>query len=478
MENCNNSEVTHTSELVKKYSDISISGIIALSKRKPGLYLECLRLGMFSHQLNKYFVDLYKCFKYCELGNGFNIGDVYNLLSVDPNFNADITYAPWARAPFIEGLNDYWKGPQALDIQLGGACNYNCRYCDSYECRAQINAVDLKIVKELIEGYPIKQIYICGVGEPTVGTNILKLKEILQMAEAHNIKVSMYTNFSNMDELFEYLSNGTLSILYKHDTNDIAKMQRLYGCSLRDAQKMLENRRIVENIVCYDSKNRTTNIAASIVPTQENIGEIPDIIKDCIANHIYPMVGGLEKSGKATEGWNELASDNKNALLKIKQTLREYGIYQIATCPAVAGSLHISNTNFVVGADFTGSSCPWDTLETPRYEAFTFLPEGTNDLWSNLNFVREQKLRNNINPWLEDLALLGVAPNIINEIKEKPTEIICYFGPLCYAQCTQEEDLAVFYGCGGKSKNNKEIIALGTLDYMARKKVNCLRFHY
>lgn len=473
---------------METYENWRIDNIIKMAKKRPDLYLSYLKNGALVHELNEYFVGLYDRFKSCELRDGFNVGDIYSLLSVDPNFNAEVIYGPWARGPwvrnnFIEMLNDYWKGPQVLDIQLGGACNYKCCYCDSDKCRVLINAVDLKLVKELIKRNPIKQIYICGLGEPTVKPNISKLKEILQMAEANDIKVSMFTNLSNMDELFKYLSNGTLNILYKHDTNDIDKMQKIYGCSPIDVQRMQDNRRTIESLVCYDSKNRTTNIGASIVPTKENIDEIPDIIKNCFEKKIYPFLGGLEESGRAAIDavWKELAVTNKEAVEQIIQIMREHGIYEIDMCPAAVLSIHITNMNFAVTDRTTGSSCPWNTLKTPEYRAFAFLPEGINDLWFKLGALREASLPNNIDPWLRELISLGVAPNIIDGLKKDPTEIIKYFGVLCLAQHLPEDDIneigggggkPAVGGCGGDPKALRKVISLSSLGMMARARRN------
>lgn len=445
--------------IMKKYEKMSIEDIIEFSKKDPKGYLSCLRRGLFTDQLNRYFIKRYK------LRDGFNVGDVYSLLSTDPNYSAEIVYAPWARNYFIEMLNNYWKGPQVLDIQLGGACNCNCAYCDSPECN-RINSVDLKIIQKLIEKNSIKQIYICGLGEPTAKQNILKLKIILQMAEAYGIKVSMFTNLLNMDdELFDYLSKGTLNILYKHDTDDISTMSYLYGCSTENAQRMLDNEKTIKECVLYDPENRTTNIGASIVPTQKNIKEIPDIIEACVEKRFYPLIGDLEHAGRAITNWKDLAVDS-NSLSHINDTMRKHGIHGIDICPAGPLSIHITNLNFAVADHTTGSSCPWIKLESPEYEAFAFLPESTKKLWYKVNKLRNEKLPNNIKPWLEELSMLGVAPNIIDSIKKDPTEIIKYLGILSTAQIYKKRDKKE--GCGGDFEEVQKVLSLASLSERKR----------
>lgn len=462
---------------MKKYEDMSINDIIWLAKEYPNLYLQAMQSGLITNRLNQYFVELQNKFNNRELGGGFNVGDVYSLLSVDSNIGAQIKYGPWSRSHFIDMLNDHWKGPQALDIQLGGSCNCNCIYCDSNE-HNPINGVDLKLIQKIIDGGAVKQIYICGLGEPTDNhSNITKLKEILQIAEDSGIQASMFTNLVNMDdELLYYLKKGILNILYKHDTNEIGKMQELYGCSKSNAQAILENINIIRDYVRYDEKTKTTNIGASIVPTKKNTDDIPDIIESCIRYHIYPLITGLERSGKADSDsvWEKLAL-KEESLLSIKAALNKYGIRKIDTCPAAVLSAHVTNLNFAVTGKTTGASCPWSNLKAPEYEGYAFLPAGTDDLWGKLYNLREERLPINIYPWLEELSMAGVPSNIIDDIKSHPTQIIQYLGVLGSAQILPSEDSDVFGGCGGETKEIQKVLALTTLDAMGRKRLNCLQ---
>ena len=462
---------------MEKYEEMNITDIINLAKYNPSEYLACLRQGMFSGQLNSYFVDLYKHFMRTELREGIKIGDVYSLLSVDPNFNAELIYAPWARNNFIEMLNNYSEGPLALDIQLGGGCNLKCWYCDSSGCRHYVNAVDLKIIRRLIEKGSIKQIYICGLGEPTEKSNISKLKEIILMAEAYGIKVSMYTNILNMDnDLFEHLRKGTLNVLYKHDTNVINSMKEIYRCSSEFAQIISEHMERIKECVRYDDETRTTNIGASIVPTKINVEEIPGIIETCFENHIYPLPLDLEKAGEATDEkvYTELKLD-ENSLLRIKNIMRGHHIHKVDMCPATPLSAHITNLNFAVTSKTTGSSCAWSSLKNPEYKAITFLADGTDDVWDKINFEREKKLPYNINPWLAELKSLGVAQNVIDSIKKSPTDVIKYLGILCYAQLLPEEDGDVLGGCGGETREIQKVLSLSALDSYGRRGLNCVQ---
>lgn len=275
-----------------------------------------------------------------------------------------LEYKPWAKEITTSFLETSSKDLPILDIQLGGACNLNCIYCDTpkygYPC-----LVDLASIEKLMNDGNVKWVYVCGLGEPTAHGNLEHLKQILAWCKEKSIGLSMFSNMVDIDqELLDYIDNGTLHVLFKLDTFDKERMSYLYGKDKGDI--ILSNYHLLEEVT--HTNNQVTNLAASIVPTSINYDELEKIIDYCMEKRIFPLIGQLESSGKCSgKLFNQLEVKEED-LLKLRTYLEQkYSIqYEIPICPATVSGIHITNTNHIILDKRTGLSCPWFWLDEPQ----------------------------------------------------------------------------------------------------------------
>lgn len=274
-----------------------------------------------------------------------------------------IQYKPWEKNEVSKLIGHANRELNILDIQLGGACNLNCIYCDTpkygYPC-----LVDLEAIEKLINEENIKWVYVCGLGEPTVEANIGHLKSILKMCKSKGIGLSMFSNMLNLDqELLDYIDTGVLNVLFKLDTFFKSRMAYLYGQDKGDIiLKNYEALKEVTHVV-----NGVTNLGASIVPTSVNYFELPFLIEYCMENNIFPLIGQLEDAGSCTKIYKDLVVKESD-LIKFRNYLSSaYQVnYEIPTCPATIAGIHVTNTNKIILDERTGLSCPWFWLDEPK----------------------------------------------------------------------------------------------------------------
>lgn len=274
-------------------------------------------------------------------------------------------YKPWEKKEVKSLLSESNKKLPILDVQLGGACNLSCIYCDTpkygFPC-----SVDLSSIEKLMKDGDVRWVYVCGLGEPTAPANLRHLKQILQWCKQKNIGLSMFSNMLNVDkELLDYIDGGTLHVLFKLDTFDKDKMAYLYGQDKGDI--ILRNYQALKEVT--HTKNSVTNLGASIVPTSVNYNELPSIIDYCMENGIFPLIGQLEDAGSCSKIFKKLKIKDED-LVKFRNYLsRNYDVdYEIPTCPATISGIHVTNTNNIILDKRTGLSCPWFWLDEPQLE--------------------------------------------------------------------------------------------------------------
>jgi len=282
-------------------------------------------------------------------------------------------YRPWCQKELEESLDKYRDGVfTVLDVELGGTCNMACIYCDTPE--RQANAlINLALVEKIFATGDIRWLFICGLGEPTAVGNHAKLSALLSLCREYGVQCSIFTNlFDLSDDVKRALADGTLNILFKLDSFQPETVAHLYG--IEDTHQYMSNIREVADCVRFDGEN--TNIAASIVPTSHNTGELVDIVKYCIKANIAPMIGGLENAGKSTEVFAALKASDDELMSARREVSRIIGRdYNVPVCPAVIGGMHISHDNNLQVDYHTGLSCHWFWMETPRTRVLGTLDE-------------------------------------------------------------------------------------------------------
>ena len=299
-------------------------------------------------------------------------------------------YKPWEKNEVNSLIEMTKKDLPVLDIQLGGACNFNCMYCDTPKYGSPCS-VDLEAIKKLLDSGKFKWVYICGLGEPTVAANIRHLKQILAWCKEKGIGVSTFSNVSNIDdELLDYIDCGTLNVLFKLDTFKRRRMKLLYG---KDVGKlMLRNYKRLREVL--HAENGVTNLGASIVPSSVNQSELNKIFDYCMKNGIFPLVGQLEKAGLCTRVYDRLKVDDRDLLKYREYISRKYGInYEMPTCPATLAGIHVTNTNEIILESRTGLSCPWFMLDEPQMISIGNIQDMSYDeIVKKVLEYREQKL--------------------------------------------------------------------------------------
>lgn len=264
-----------------------------------------------------------------------------------------------------------------LDIQLGGGCNARCIYCDTPLYRETCE-VNLRKVEAMLKTGKIKYIFVCGLGEPTAPTNIEYFKEILRMADFYGAKVSAFSNCIYMDdELFNLINKGVYNVIFKLDSFDPAYRQKTYRISDTLDTQMQANITQLASIA-KANKSSFTQVAASIVASKDNIDYVYDLVKFCIENNIFPKIGLLENAGNSTETFDS-KSLSQAQIKQIQSFLKsEYGIDDLQAlkmCPAVLGSIFISNKDKVSLVNGLATSCKWFGLEDNNKEMQHFITE-------------------------------------------------------------------------------------------------------
>ena len=308
-----------------------------------------------------------------------------------------LEYLPWS----VDVLHDCWEQYNKteklniIDIELGGACNFRCKYCDTPTYQKDI-AYCLEDIEKLIIQSGVKWLFLCGLGEPTVGANMRDLKIILSFCKAHNVKCSAFSNIANFDdELFMYVEQEVLYPLFKLDSFDANLIKRIYNISDQLAAKQLGNVYRMPDVVKMDG--HYTNVAASIVPSNDNFEELETIVSWCYANNIYPLIGDLEDAGKGQDEYRAMKVTDQNLLRLRKFILDRTGEeYRIPICPSVLFGLHISYDGFVVVDGVSGLSCHWFWLEEPKIKKLCEINGRTFNEMSTIVIENRKKLKEQI----------------------------------------------------------------------------------
>lgn len=298
-------------------------------------------------------------------------------------------YLPWSKNELGRCLREYKNGIfSILDIELSGACNFHCIYCDSPE-RNKSFEIDLEKIRRILQAEKIRWLYICGLGEPSFGKNREILLQLLQMAEEYKVRCSIFTNLSGVSgELMEYVDRGILYLLFKLDSLSSKKLEELYGIG-QSKQQLARVEKIARHVVVRDG---CTNLAASIVPTRINADEIQELIRWCLERGIYPLVAELENAGAGEKSFERLSLP-KEELARIKWDTIALCSEEIRVpvCPAMISGIHLDHKGTVIVDRSTGYSCHWFWLRNPEIMEITSVYESNS--WDEYSKkVREYRM--------------------------------------------------------------------------------------
>lgn len=274
-----------------------------------------------------------------------------------------IYYAPWSPRSLREAIERYATGVfSILDVEVGGACNSSCIYCDSPD-RHKVSSVTLDHLERFLRTGNIRWLFVCGLGEPSAGDNRAQFLGFLERCAAHNVTCSTFTNALGLgDDILRFVESGCLHLLVKCDSLDPDKIDEISGNGIGDAS--VRGLRALEKYVRIDRDS--SNIGLSIVPTTMNVNHIPDVVKYCLDKGFFPLIGDLEDSGMQSSKYKSLKLAERE-LRKLKETVVEIlgAEYEMPICPAVIGGIHIDADARVVVDRATGLSCHWFWLLAP-----------------------------------------------------------------------------------------------------------------
>ena len=287
-------------------------------------------------------------------------------------------YLPWSKHTLNECINNYQKDIfTILDIELSGACNYQCKYCDSPD-RSKCFDVKADNIESLLLSGQIHWIFICGLGEPTFGPNYNQLIKILKIAKSNNVKCSIFTNLSSVTtELLQFIDDEVLYLLFKLDSFNPEYIKRIYGT--RNPSNQIANiNEIAKHVIIRDNY---TNIAASIVPNKYNKDEIPEIVSWCLRHNIFPLIAELEQAGEGKNNFDELSLSIEE-LRKLRSDIFAMNAEEtkVPICPAMISGIHINNQGDITVDQATGFSCHWFWLKNPIVKKIGSFNE--NELWN------------------------------------------------------------------------------------------------
>lgn len=304
-------------------------------------------------------------------------------------------YLPWSPERSDFAMRHARTDLFMLDVQLGSVCNAMCPRCDSACCDLDEPAdIDLTALYALAEEinerhYTLSKNtdisvlpggrnmgFICGLGEPTVARNLTKLKEILANTAKHEFSWSIFTNGLYWDdELEQHLIAGRLFPMIQYNSKHPEKVADMLGVGPERAATHLRNRLHLQKLAKHLNQWHTertganfAGVAASIVPERDNLDELMDIISECDMFGIFPLIGELEHAGHSTGNYYELHKLEDHELRTLYQQIEHrFGVqYEMPTCPATIGAIHINNRNIVTVDSFTGLSCGWFGMGDPK----------------------------------------------------------------------------------------------------------------
>ena len=266
---------------------------------------------------------------------------------------------------------------EVLDVRLGNTCNLACRGCCGSKCETTSTDTlpGINTISRLTRALGTRLIMIDEIGEPTEIRNRDAFKSILRFCKREGILVSCFSNMVDWDEeLFGYVKEGTLCVLYQLYSEDPETMRAYHQVDkVAEIKANTARLKLLAKVTAG-----ATNVAASIYPTRDNIHEIPDMVRDCLKFNVYPFVGEFLRMGMGDENGDslEVSSDE---LAKLHATVSEivgYD-YEVPLCPCILNGVHLVGGNRIIVDKNTGFACDGLSFEDAEAKTICFLTRAT-----------------------------------------------------------------------------------------------------
>jgi MoaA/NifB/PqqE/SkfB family radical SAM enzyme len=193
-------------------------------------------------------------------------------------------------------------------IDLSNRCNLNCPYCyvEDKDSNRKIKKNDELTFEEIINliddlaDCGAKTINIVGAGEPTIDPDF---EEIIEYIFKKKIKTVLFTNgirISNEQYLAKFLSKNDVSIVVKYNSIN-AKIQDLFVG--KDGYTIKRDKTIDMLIDLGFTSHEPTKLGIDVIVSKGNYNEIPQLLRWCRKNNIFPIMGGYIPCGRTINGF-------------------------------------------------------------------------------------------------------------------------------------------------------------------------------
>jgi MoaA/NifB/PqqE/SkfB family radical SAM enzyme len=209
-----------------------------------------------------------------------------------------------------EEISECLKNSHMLNpsIDLSNKCNLNCPYCyveDKDSLRKtrhndELNFNQIINVIDELHSCGARTINIVGAGEPTIDTDF---EEIIEHINTKKIKIVLFTNgirLFNETTLVKFLQKNNVSVVIKYNSSKPDIQDLLVG---RQGYTLKRDATLEMLIDLGFNSHYPTKLGIDVIVNKGNFKEVPQILKWCRENNIFPIIGGYIPSGRTFDGF-------------------------------------------------------------------------------------------------------------------------------------------------------------------------------
>lgn len=245
------------------------------------------------------------------------------------------------------------KLPVYLQLELTNSCNLRCTGCVHNDRKVRNTTLSLENFEHILKKIPtIEHISFVGAGETLL---VEEFDKYISVCNKKNIYTSCTTNGLLLEkQIDKIIKSGLNKLIISVDASDEKTMKNIRpGLDVNILHEILI-------LAAKKTKNKNTNVTASITISKYNIRHLDDIIKFIFS------AGISEISIECYHHWGEDTMMNINSLFILPS---DYVIEKIRNALNIASQLNLNvsifNYNKVFNLKFNSSylcSWPWDSL--------------------------------------------------------------------------------------------------------------------
>ncbi len=196
---------------------------------------------------------------------------------------------PFVSSQFIRQF-DRAPSPRYIDLDISWGCNLDCIMCSARQRVSKLSKENLspERFEHILTQLPkLRYVSFMGLGEPLMNPHFF---ELLDIAQSKNIKASVITNGTLLDENnLKRLNDNLVKVYVSIDTPSPEKFERI-----RRGAKLSE---VMENIKRLKKSKPKVNLCILVLLMKETIEDLPELVKlaksidvECIGvNHILSL---------------------------------------------------------------------------------------------------------------------------------------------------------------------------------------------